>query len=142
LRQLELGGECGLLGNARLGSAIPILRPFLRQIQGAVDKRRPVPRCVREEDTDLAVHGVARRARVLACDAAGLPPLLQEAGLVHDEDAGGGIPEMVDHVVPQVIADAVGVPGGGAQQALHPARPELADRFGELPTILALHPPQ
>ena len=76
--------------------------------------------------------------RVLARDAAGLLPLLQKAGLVHDEDAGRLIAEVRDDVVPEVVADAVGVPGGGTQQALHPAGPGLADRLRELPPVLAL----
>ena len=78
------------------------------------------------------------RAAVLPRDAAGLLPLLQEAGLIHDEHAGGGIAEMVDDVVPEVIADALGVPGGGVQETLHPMRPGLADRLCELPPVLAL----
>src|SRR5262249_39403938 len=60
------------------------------------------------------------------------------AGLVPDEDAAGYVPAMVDHVVPEVIADTVGVPGGGVEEALHPVRPGLADGFRQLPAMLAL----
>ena len=77
---------------------------------------------------------------VLARHAAGFAPLLEEAGLVDDEDAGRLIPQVVDDVVPEVVADAVGVPGGSAEQALHAPGPGLTDRLGELPTVLALHP--
>jgi hypothetical protein len=76
---------------------------------------------------------------VLAGHAAGFPPLLQEAGLVDDEDARDRVPEVVDDVRPEVVADAIGVPGRGAQQALHPAGAGLADRFRELPAVLALY---
>ena len=65
-------------------------------------------------------------------------PLLQKAGLVHDEHASGLISEMLDDVVPEVVADAVGVPGGGTQQALHAPGPGFADRLRELPAVLAL----
>jgi hypothetical protein len=77
---------------------------------------------------------------VLAGDAAGFPPLLEEAGLVDDEDASRLVAEVVDDVLPEVVADTVGVPGGSAQQALHAPRPGLPDRLGELPAVLALHP--
>jgi hypothetical protein len=142
LRQFDLGGERGLLGDARFGPAMTVLGPFFRQVEGAVDEGGATLRSVGEEDADLAVHGVARRARVLACHAAGFPPLLQEPGLVDDEDAGRLVAEVVDDVGPEVVADAVGVPGGGAQQALDPSRPGLAHRFRELPAVLALHPPE
>ena len=102
----------------------------------------PSLRGVGQEDADLAVLGGSRRAGVLARDAAGLLPLLQKAGLVHDEDAGRLVAEVLDDVVPEVVADAVGVPGGGAQQALHPPGPGLADRLRELPAVLALDPLQ
>ena len=78
----------------------------------------------------------AGRAAVLPRDAAGLLPLLQEAGLIHDKHAGGGISEMVDDVVPEVIADALGVPGGGVQETLHPVRPGLTDRLRECQPFL------
>jgi len=56
---------------------------------------------------DLAVLGGSRRAGVLACDAAGLSPLLQKAGLIHDEDAGRLVAEVRDEVVPEVVTNAV-----------------------------------
>jgi hypothetical protein len=86
----------------------------------------------------LAVFGGARRAAVLARHAAGLSPLLQKAGFIHNEDAGRLVAEVRDDVVPEVVADAIGVPGGGTQQALHPPGSGLADRLRELPPVLAL----
>jgi hypothetical protein len=83
-------------------------------------------RGVGQEDAARAVLGGSRRAGVLARDATGLPPLFQKAGLVHDEDASGFIAEMGDDGVPEVVADAIGVPGGGVQEALYPVRPGLA----------------
>jgi hypothetical protein len=70
-------------------------------------------RCVSQEDADLAVRGGSRRASVLARDAAGFPPLLEKAGLVHEEDASRLVAEVRDDVIPEVVADTVGVPGGG-----------------------------
>jgi hypothetical protein len=65
-------------------------------------------------------------------------PLFEKAGLVHDEDAGRLVAEVRDDVTPEVVADAVGVPSGGTQQALRSPGPRLADRLRELPPVLAL----
>ena len=62
--------------------------------------------------------------------------------LIHDEEAGRLVAEVRDDVIPEVVTDAIGVPSGGTQEALHSARPSLADRFCELPPVLARHPLQ
>src|SRR5215217_6220441 len=77
---------------------------------------------------------------VLARHAAGLPPRLQEPGLVDDEDAACVVAQVRDDVIAEVVADGVGVPGGLAQQAPHAARTAFAHRFGELPAVRALDP--
>src|SRR4051812_44312084 len=41
---------------------------------------------------------------------------------------------------PEVVADAAGVPGRGGEEPRRAAGPGLADRLGELPTVLALYP--
>jgi hypothetical protein len=68
--------------------------------------------------------------------------LLQEAGLVHDEHARRLVGEMLDDVLPQVIANFIGVPLGRVQQALHSLRVPLAYGLGHLPTVLALDAPE
>src|SRR5215217_5505267 len=81
----------------------------------------------------MAVDGIARSAGVLSPDAAGLRTFREEARLVDDQDAARLVPEVRDHVLPQIITHPVGVPDGGVQEALHALRPGLADRFGQLP---------
>lgn len=86
----------------------------------------------------MAVDRVAGRTGVLPSHAAGLRALLQEAGLIDDQDAARVVPEVVDDVAAQIIADGVGIPGGGVQEALDTLRSQLADRLRELPAVLAL----
>ena len=77
-------------------------------------------------------------AGVLPRHPRGVGPLLEEAGLVEDQD-GVGVAEGLDDVGPQVVADLLGVPVGPAQQVLDAVGGGLADLLGELPGVLALH---
>ncbi len=87
----------------------------------------------------MAVDGIACRAGVLAGHAARLRALRQEAGLVDDQHAIR-ITEVVDHIIAQIVAHPVSVPGRSVQEALHTLCAELPDRLGELPAVLALDP--
>jgi hypothetical protein len=60
-----------------------------------------------------------------------------EAGLVYDQD-GLGVGEGFQDVPPEVVAYAVCVPVGGADQALHAVGGQLTGVLGELPGVLAL----
>src|SRR5262249_26991718 len=99
---------------------------FSRQVQGAVDEGGALGRGVRQEDANLAVLGGSRRAALLAGHAAGLLPLLRPAGLIHVEDPGCRVAQGLNDAVPEIIANAGGVPDGGAQQALHCPGPTLS----------------
>ncbi len=105
-------------------------------------KAAPFPGRVGQEHADLAVDRVPGRAGVLAGDAHALSSLLEEAGLVDDEDARLLVREVLDDVLPQVVSDLVGVPLGRVQEALHPLRVPLPDGLGELPAVLAFDPPE
>jgi hypothetical protein len=48
------------------------------------------------------------------------------------------VAELLHDVLPQVVANFIGVPLGRVQQALHSLRVVLAYGLGELPTVLAL----
>ncbi len=45
---------------------------------------------------------------------------------------------MLEDVSAEVVADGVGVPAGGVQEALRPLRSRFAHLLGELPAVLAL----
>jgi hypothetical protein len=49
---------------------------------------------------------------------------------------------MLHHVLSQIVAYRIGVPLGRVQKTLNPLRVRLADGFSQLPTVLALHPPE
>jgi hypothetical protein len=49
---------------------------------------------------------------------------------------------MLDDVFAQIVADGVGVPAGGVEEALRPLWTQLAHLLGELPAVLALHAPE
>ncbi len=74
-----------------------------------------MPGGVGQEDADLGVLDPPGGAGVLAGDARGVVTLLEESGLVEDED-GFGVPERVDDVVPEVVADLVGRPVGAPRR--------------------------
>src|SRR5919107_1672172 len=54
-----------------------------------------------------------------------LHALLQEAGLVNDQDTVG-LAEVLGHVVAQIVADRVSVPLERVEQPLHPVRGGIA----------------
>ncbi len=86
----------------------------------------------------MAVEGIPGRPRVLARDAAGLRPLLREAGLIDDQHATRLVPEVLLDVLAQIVAHRIDVPRGSVQEALDAFCSALTDRFGQLPAVLAL----
>src|SRR5208282_4369215 len=59
-----------IVRNMRRPHACGIVRPCLRQVECPVDEGMAVTRHIGREHADLAVGDLARRARVLACNAA------------------------------------------------------------------------
>jgi hypothetical protein len=51
-------------------------------------------------------------------DPARLRPLLQEAGLIDDQDATARVSALLDNVVAQILLDSVGIPGGSVEETL------------------------
>ncbi len=89
---------------------------------------------------DVLLYLLLRSAGALAGDTHGLLALLQEeAGLVHAEDAGLLVCEVLEDVLPEVVADLVGVPPRRAQEALDALRVLLPDGLGHQPAVLTLH---
>ncbi len=69
-------------------------------------------------------------------------PLLDEAGVIKDQDTTGRIADVIDHIGPEVVPHSLRIPDGRAQEALHASWPALADGFGSAsggPTVLTLH---
>jgi len=116
-------------------AARPIRGPLLGQIQFAVKKRATGGRGVGHKHADLTVLTFAGGAAILAFDADGLGAFLEEAGFINDQHRIG-MAEVLDDVGTQVVADLIGVPVGGGEQALHAIRRGGAAVFGDLPLFL------
>ena len=76
------------------------------------------------EARDLAILDAASGPGVLPLDPSGAIALLNVAGLVHHQDRSR-VAQVPSDVIPQVIADRIGVPAGPAEQMLHPVRGEV-----------------
>ena len=116
---------------------LPVLSPYLRQIQFPVQQGSSPGASVGQKYPNLTVFNPPRRAAVLPLHSHRLAPLLEEAGLVHHQHPVGGA-QMLDHVVPEVIANQVRIPAIGGQQGLHPVGCGIPRLLRQLPPVLAL----
>jgi hypothetical protein len=137
LAQLRLGLEAHVVGDARRPAARPVVGPRFGQVQVPVDQRDPTGCRVGQEDRNLAVLLLAGGAGVLALDPGRAVALLHKARLVQHQHRVG-IPQLLNDVVAQVVADAVGVPPGAVEQPLHPVRGHLTGLLSQPPAVLAL----
>jgi hypothetical protein len=90
---------------------------------------------------EAIVQWVRAGTGVLATHPGGVPALLEEAGLVKDQD-GVGIAERIDDIIPEIVADRLGIPVGPAHEVLNAIGVSVADLLGDLPGILPLDEPQ
>lgn len=112
----------------RLVATLPSARGASRSAASLIlrlDRQWTAPRFHRRS----ASH--AKPSRCIGGRPDRLRPILQAAGLVHDEHAALVV-EVFDHVRPQVIATRVGVPPRRVLQALHPAWVPLAQVLRQL----------
>jgi hypothetical protein len=115
--EFSLGGEAAFGGDAGGLAAVHIVRPRLGQIQLPVHQCPPPAGGVGGEDADLAVPGPPGRAGVLPLHPGGDDALLEESGVVHDQDAVRGA-EPLGHVLLHVVPEFVGVPSAVREQVL------------------------
>ncbi len=113
-----------------------IVRPSLRQIQRPIDEGVAVARHIGGEHADLAVGDLARRAGALTADAAGRAALLEEPGLIDDQNRVIGR-QVLDDIIPYDIAQRICVPSAAAQDGLLAPRARVARRLGAHPSGLA-----
>ena len=113
----------------------------MRQVQAPIQEGVPLRPDIGQEDPHLTVLGLARRPGVLPLHPDRLGAFLEEARLVHDEDAIG-IPERLRDEANQLIPNRVRIPARGVQQPLHALWIGLPDRLGQLPAVLALDWPE
>src|SRR5471030_1157696 len=136
-RELWFGRKADIGGHVCGFQAIWIVGPFLRKIQRTIDERMTVARNVGSEDADLAVRDLARRTSVLPRHSARRLALLQKAGLVDHEDRIV-IRQMLDDIIADDIAQAIGIPIPATQDRLLPPRAGIASCLRAHPTGFAL----
>ncbi len=92
---------------------------------------------VGEEHTDLAVLGASGGPGVLPLHARRADTLLQEAGVIDDQN-GVPVPEVLHDVAAYVVQDLVGIPLDPVQQPVDAVRTRVARFLRERPAVLPL----
>jgi hypothetical protein len=100
LGQLRLGGEVHRRRHPGFPAPLRVLGPFLRQIQLPIQERPPPAAGVSQEHPDLTILDAPGGPAVLALHADRFAPLLEEAGLVDDQDARRR-PQLLGDIRPQ-----------------------------------------
>lgn len=129
--------EADRVVDARPSAPFPVVRPGRGQIQAPVDERASAICGVGEEHPDLAVLGASGGAGVLPLHAGRADALLQEAGVIDDED-GLAVTEVFDDVVAYVVQDLVGVPLDPVQQPMDAIGTRVQGFLRQRPSVLAL----
>src|SRR3954447_3753045 len=88
----------------------------------------PVPRDTGREHTDPAVGDLARRARMLPRNTAGLLAPLQKTGLVNHQ-YGVILRQVFERIVAHDVAQRVGIPAAAPQDRLLPPGTGVPGRF-------------
>jgi site-specific DNA recombinase len=134
--QLGLGREPDLVGDAGGLQARGIVDPALGQVELAVDHAMPGRGGIGQVDGDLGVVELAGGAGVLALDPDRVAALLEIAGLI-DHQHRARVAEVLDQIIPDVVADRVVVPDRSGQQVLQAVRGGVPCVLGECPAVLA-----
>src|SRR5262249_46204499 len=129
--------DADLLGAPGLFTPVRIFGPLPGQVEFSVQESPAAPTREGQEHADLAILDPPGGAAVLPLDAGRLAPLLEEAGLVHNEHAVG-VGQVFQRVGPEIVPDSLRIPVGPPQQVLDPVRTVVAEVLGQLPAVLAL----
>ena len=139
LGQFGLGGEGDVVRDTGGGPPFGVLAPGRAgQVEPPVYQRPTARRRVGQKHRDLAVFDPAGGAGVLALHAHRAAALLQEAGLVDDEDAVR-MAEPVRDQAPHAVSGPVVIPDHRRQQSLHCVGSAVPGALGEPPPVLAFH---
>ena len=94
-----------------------------------------MPARIGQEHADLGVLDPTGGPGVLALNSDAVCSLFKVTGFVDYQNAVG-VTEPVDHHLPYIVADGVGVPLRPVQQPLHRVRAVMPGMLGELPARL------
>jgi hypothetical protein len=126
-----------LVGNARFPAAHPIGRPFLGQVQFAVQKAGSLGGSIQQKDADLTVLASPGRAAVLPRHPRRFLPFLDESCFI-DHQHPVFFSQVFGDVGAHVVAHRLLIPVRIPQQPLHPTWASLPEFLGQLPAVLAL----
>ena len=118
-------------------ATFPVIRPYLGQIQLAIQERAARWARVGQEYTDLGILDPTDSPGILPGHPGRTLLSLQKPGLINDQHTITGA-EMLHHIGPQIIAHRVGVPVGRREQTLHPIRARLTGLLRKRPRVLPL----
>jgi hypothetical protein len=137
-RQLTLRLKADSLRNTNFFAASAIFQPVARKIEFPVEQRVAKSADVGEKDPDLTILDLFGAATILTRHSCRLVSPLGKAGLV---DGHHCIPisEVGQDIGAQFVTDAVLVPDGIGEEALHAIGAAFSGLFGELPSIFARH---
>src|SRR5271157_1391608 len=136
---LGLRGELHITWNSGQLPPLGVLNPVLWQIEAAVDQGVTFRARVTEENADLTVLDPPGGPAVLTRNPDRMAALLQEPGLVQNQDARW-IAETLDHIIAADVPRFLLIPSRSAEQSLHPPGSRIAGVFSQLPAILAFGP--
>lgn len=132
--QFTLGRKRPLIRDFRRPAAVAVGHPGFGQVELAVHQGPARAGGVGGEHPDLTVVDLPRRAGVLPAHPGRRGALLDESGVVDDQNAIGA--ETFADVGTDVVAQGVGVPDAAVQQPLKAVRSAVACPLRELPAVL------
>ena len=133
-----LGSKEHAIRHSGVSTTLPSPSPRRWQVQLPINKNRAPLAAISQKHPDLAVLHLSRRLAVLPLHSHRPFALLQKPQLIHHQHRLL-IPQMLHHVLPQVIPNSVLIPAVPGQQPLHPVGRGITNVRGQLPAILALH---
>jgi hypothetical protein len=113
-------------------------RKSTRKIQLPVEQRVTTAADVGEKNPDLTILDLFGAATILTCHSCRLVSPLGKAGLV-DGHHRIRICEVGQDIAAQFVTNAVLIPDGSREEALHTIWAAFSGLFGQLPAIFACH---
>src|SRR5262245_18862856 len=137
-RQLRFGGKKLLGWYPSVLATCTVICPGFRQIEGAIKQRVAVHTRVGQKHADLAILHSAGGAAILPCDPNRLLAFFEKSGFIEDQHRAW-LPQVLDQIGAQIIADGFRIPACPPQQMLETVGGRVTVDFCQLPAVFALH---
>jgi hypothetical protein len=137
LRELWLGRKGALRRNPRALAACDVVGPLFGEIEFTIEYDMALRTRIGQKYPNLAIFYAAGCSTLLARHSRRMLAFFEKSRLIDDEH-GLGLPQIVDHIGPQVLPDFIGLPLGTPSQMLNPIRRRISIDFRHLPPVFAL----